>query len=313
VSDVSSAIVGPRGWKRRLEDPFNTYYRYPVALGICRFLVKTPITPNQVSVSQPVLAALAGYLVSSNDPNRMLLGVAAFELRSILDCVDGSLARAKKLSSANGHAIDALCDWLGVVLLYVGILIHFRNYPPTTALGWLGGGPATHVTTTLVLAAAGAQAAIRSFAFDYFKTKYLSIYEKGVDESIEGLRAKVLALRKKPTFFGHADVFIGRFGHAVFEREWFDPDTSTAALTPTEVEAMSRDQDSPRARWMGFLWSISGGDAYLSMIMLSILFGQIWATQVFFATFGFMWIIGVVLYNVHFVRTSRRGYEPVAA
>jgi hypothetical protein len=313
VNDVSGAIVGPRGWKRRLEDPFNTYYRYPVALWMVRFLVKTPITPNQVSMSQPFLAALAGWLVSSSEPRRMLLGVAVFEFRSILDCVDGSLARAKKMSSANGHAIDAICDWLGVVLLYVGLLIHFRNHPPATSLGWLGGGPATHVTTTLVLAAVGAQAAIRSFTFDYFKTKYLSIYEKGVDESIDTLRAKVLALRARPTFFGHVDVFIARFGHLVFEREWFDPETSTAALTPAEVEAMAREQDAPRARWMGFFWSISGGDAFLSMIMLSILFQQIWATQVFFATFGFMWIVGVVLYNVHFVRTSRRGLEVVAA
>ncbi len=198
--------------------------------------------------------------------------MALFELRSILDCADGTLARAKKMSSPNGHAIDAMADWIGVVLLYVGILMHFRAYPPPTALGWLGGGPATNVTTTLVLGAAGAQAALRSFGFDYFKTKYLAIYEKGKDDSIEGLAAKVRALRARPTFFGHVDVFIGRFGHFVFEREWFDPDTSTAALTPSEVDAMAREQDGPRARFMGFLWSISGGDGYLSMVMLSILF-----------------------------------------
>ena len=313
MSSNTGAITGPSGWKRRLEDPLNTYYRYPIALWMVRLLIKTPITPNQISLSQPVLAALAAYLISSDDPHRMMLAVVAFELRSILDCVDGSLARAKKMTSPNGHAIDAMADWIGVVLLYVGILIHFRNYPPPSSVGWLGGGPATHVTTTILLAASGAQAALRSFSFDYFKTKYVSIYEKGVDESTEALRAKVLAVRAKPTIFGHVDVFIGRFGHFVFEREWFDPDTSTAALTPSEVEAMSREQDSPRARFMGFLWGISGGDAYLSMVMLSIVLGQIWATQVFFATFGFMWILAVIVWNVHFVRTSRRGYEALAA
>jgi phosphatidylglycerophosphate synthase len=313
VSSPAGANIGVSGWRRRLEDPFNVYYRYPVALFLVRLLIPTPITPNQVSLSQPVLAALAGYLVSSNDPGRILLAVAVFEFRSILDCVDGSLARAKKMSSPNGHAIDAMADWLGVVFLYVGLLMHFRAYPPDAALGWLGGGPATHVTTTLVLAASGAQAALRSFGFDYFKSKYLAIYEKGKDDSIEGLAAKVRSLRAYPTVFGRVDVFIGRFGHLFFEREWFDPDTSTAALSPAEVDRMSREQDSPRARFMGFLWSVSGGDAYLSMVMLSIVFGQMWSTQVFFATFGFAWILAVMIFNVHFVRTGRRGYATVAA
>lgn len=316
---VLGPIVGPQGWKKRLEDPFNTYYRYPVALWIVRLLVKTPITPNQVSLVQPILAAASGWLLASGEPTRMLLAVAAFEVRSILDCVDGSLARAKKMSSPNGHAIDAMADWLGVVFLYIGLLMHFRAYAPSSAYGFLGGGAATTVTTTLVMVVSGFQAGIRSFAFDYFKNKYLSIYEKGIDDTVEGLRAKVLAHRANPTFFGRIDVFIGRMGHLAFEREWFDPDTSRAQLTRSEIDAMSREQDSPRARFIGFLWSISGGDAYLSFVMLTLLAGrvfgvsEIWDAQVFFATFGLLWILAVIAYNRHFIRTSRGGYQPVVA
>jgi len=312
-------IVGPQGWKRRLEDPFNTYYRYPIALWIVRALVHTPITPNQVSLIQPLLAATSGWLISSGDPTRMLLAVLAFELRSILDCVDGSLARAKKMSSPNGHAIDAMADWLGVVFLYVGLVMHFRAFPPSSAYGFLGGGAATLTTTILVLGVSGFQAGMRSFAFDYFKNKYLSIYERGVDETVEGLRAKVLAQRARPTFFGRIDVFIGRMGHLSFEREWFDPETSRVQLSRNEIDAMAREQDGPRARFIGFLWSVSGGDAYLSFVMLTLVasrvFGvsEIWDAQVFFATFGLMWIVGIIAYNRHFIRSSRRGYAAVAA
>src|SRR5688572_24700662 len=60
-------IEGPRGWKRRLEDPFNTYYRYPIALAIVRLLVRTPITPNQISLVQPFFAACAGWLLTFDD------------------------------------------------------------------------------------------------------------------------------------------------------------------------------------------------------------------------------------------------------
>jgi len=316
---TATSIVGPQGWKRRLEDPFNTYYRYPVALWIVKALVRTPITPNQVSLIQPALAATSGYLISSGEPSKMLLAVALFELRSILDCVDGSLARAKKMSSPNGHAIDAMADWLGVVFLYVGLLMYFRSHAPSSAYGFLGGGAATAFTTTLVMSVSGFQAGMRSFAFDYFKNKYLSIYEKGTDETIEGLRAKVLAVRKKPTFFGRIEVFIGRMGHLSFEREWFDPETSRAQLSASEIQTMAREQDGPRARFVGFLWSLSGGDAYLSFVMITLLLGQVfgisevWDAQVFFASFGLMWIVGVIAYNRWFIRVSRRGYQPLAA
>ncbi len=305
------AIVGPAGWKRRLEDPLNTYYRYPLALLMVRGLVKTSITPNQISFAQPLLAAVAGYFVTYDDWRHHVLAVAAFELRSILDCVDGSLARAKRMSSPYGHAIDAMADWLGVTLLYVGILMHFRMHPPASWTGVVGATSApTLVATTMVIVLASTQAAVRSFSFDYFKTKYLSIYEDGRDASIEGLRAKVIANRKKPSLFGHIDIFIGRFGHLVFEREWFDPETSRAALSEQEIATMSRGQESPRAKRMGFWWSISGGDAFLSFVMLSILVGQLWAGQVFFATLGILWIASVIVYNIHFVRLARRAVLP---
>lgn len=301
-------IVGPKGWKRRLEDPFNTYYRYPIALVMVRGLVHTPITPNQVSFAQPLLAALAGYMVTFDDWRHMLYAVAAFELRSILDCVDGSLARAKKMASPYGHAIDAMADWLGVTFLYVGILLHFRMHPPTDWGGMPGleGAPTTFATT-MVIVIASVQAAMRSFSFDYFKNKYLSIYESRRDASIEGLRAKVLAVRDRPSLFGHIDVFIGRFGHLVFEREWFDPECSRATLSRDELDAMANAQESARARRMGFVWAVSGGDAFLSQVMLTMLVGQLWAGQVFFASVGVVWILGVVFYNVRFVRTARRG------
>jgi phosphatidylglycerophosphate synthase len=306
-------ISGPKGWKRRFEDPFNTYYRYPIALVLVRLLVHTPITPNQVSFAQPVLAAIAGYLVTFEDWRRVALAVALFELRSILDCVDGSLARAKRMASPYGHAIDAMADWLGVTFLYVGILMRVRLHPPHDWGGLPLSGAPTSAATTLVIVLASMQAALRSFSFDYFKTKYLSIYESGRDASVEGLRAKVLAVRAKPSVFGHIDVFIGRFGHLVFEREWFDPDTSRAALTPAEIRAVSAQQGSRRAKRLGLLWGISGGDCFLSLVMVTLLADQIWAGQVFFATAGFVWILAMMIYSAHFVRSARRTWTDAPA
>src|SRR5262249_6308192 len=111
-----------------------------------------------------------------------------FETRSILDCADGTLARAKSLMSPTGHAIDAMADWLGVIFLYAGIFVHFRLHPPDPS-AWGG-----QLNANGVLLLALCQGAVRSFASDYYRVKYCSIFEQGRDDTVEALRKKVLAL-----------------------------------------------------------------------------------------------------------------------
>lgn len=302
ATPVAGGPVGrggvPGGWKIRLEDPLNRYYRYPVARALVHaVLVKTPITPNQVSLLSVVFAGLAGWLVTHDDPRYLLAAALSFEIRSILDCADGTLARAKKLFSPYGHAIDALADWLGVVLLYVGIFVHFAQHAPS-------GVGAQYLWPLLVVAVF--QAATRSFAADYYKTKYCSIFESGRDETVDSLRRKVLALGPQSSFFAHAEVFIGRMGHLSFEHEWFDPARSQSSVGDAQVEQLVREEHTPKAKLMGFLWSISNGDFFLSMVVASMLLNQLWLGQVFFATGGLLWIYAVIFANGSWVKGATR-------
>ncbi|WP_437966160.1 CDP-alcohol phosphatidyltransferase family protein [Sorangium sp. So ce260] len=296
----------PGGWKMRMEDPFNRYYRYPIARWIVRALMKTPVTPNQVSLVQPLFAALAGYLVTFDDPRRLVAGALVFELRSILDCVDGALARAKRMASPAGHAIDALADWLGVTFLYAGIFWHFHLHPPPD-------GPWSAVlSTNSILLLALLQGALRSFSADYFKLKYCSIFERGTDETVDALRRKIQALGPSSSFFAHAEVFIGRMGHLAFEHEWFDPERSRSSTTADQMKQLIREETSPLTRLIGALWAISNGDAFLSMVVLTLLANQLWLGQVFFATGGVVWVAAVIFLNGWFLRASRRGKLAVA-
>lgn len=297
----------PGGWKIRLEDPFNRYYRYPIARWIVRALMSTPVTPNQVTLVQPLFAALAGYLVTFDDPRYLVAGALVFEFRSILDCADGALARAKKLVSPSGHAIDAMADWLGVVFLYTGIFWHFRLHPPSA-------GPWSEVLSTNgILLLSLFQAGMRSFSADYYRLKYCSIFERGSDETVEVLRRKVEALGPSSSIFAHFDVFIGRMGHLSFEHEWFDPERSQSSTGTDQVKQLIREENSPRTRFIGALWTISNGDAFLSMVVLTLLTGHLWLGQVFFATGGLLWILAVIFLNGWFVRgATRRGKLAVA-
>src|SRR5688572_15036810 len=86
-------------WKVRVEEPTNRFLYYAIARVLVSVLVKTRVTANQVTLIQPVIAAVAGYLITFHGWRYLVLGALTFELRSMLDCVDGTLARAKK--SAN--------------------------------------------------------------------------------------------------------------------------------------------------------------------------------------------------------------------
>lgn len=309
-SDLSPSSRGgspAESLKIRLEDPVSRFFRYPLARWIVRGLVRTPVTPNQVTLVQPFLAAVAAWLIVSEERRRLLLAVAIFEVRSIFDCVDGTLARAKKLESPWGHAVDGLADWLSVLFLYVGITLHFQAHPP------LHQAFRSAFVAPCVLGVALLQGAIRSFAADYYKQKYVSIFARGRDATVESLREKVLALGPESGVFARAEVLIGRLGHLAFEHEWFDPRGPRTAASEEQVRELRRRERSPLARLIVILWSLSNGDAFVTLVCLSVVVGRLWEGQVFFASAGLLWIGAVVALNGWFVRSAARRGSLTAA
>ena len=87
---------------------FLSYYLYqPLAFFILRFIKKSNITPNQitlVSLIFGILAAICLYL------NLKILSFFMLQISFILDCLDGQLARLKSLSSKLGMWLDNLSD-----------------------------------------------------------------------------------------------------------------------------------------------------------------------------------------------------------
>jgi phosphatidylglycerophosphate synthase len=292
--------TAPGQWRERLDDPFNRFYRYPVARLLVRGLVGTRITPNQVSFVQPFLAGVAGVLVSFPDRLHLALGALLFELRAILDCTDGTLARARRETTPGGHAVDATADWLATAFLYAGIFWHFRRYPPPD-------GPWSRwLSVSGVLSLALMQGALRSFAADYYKLKYTSVFEEGRDGPVEDLCLKVRALGPRASIFARADVLIAQAEHLAFEHRRFDP--ARAASRGEGVERLRRRAGTPMARLVALLWSVSNGDAFLSLVTLSLLAGRLWEGQIFLAFAGVPWIVLVTAINAWFV--TARGPAP---
>lgn len=286
-------------WKARVEEPTNRFVYYPIAKRIVQLLVKTPITANQVTLIQPLIAAVAAYLIAQGQPMYLVAGALVFELRSLLDCVDGSLARAKKQASPNGHALDALCDWLGVVLLYLGIYMHFSAHAPPA------GAWTVYLPMGAIIGISLFQGAMRSFAADYYMRKYGSILENGRDETVEDLRDRQRALRPDSTFLERAEAWIGRCQHLSFQHEFFDAERSVS-LSGDQADVLIEQRNSPLMRLVAALWGVSNGDAYIRLTIISVLLGHswMWSAQLFFATAGVLWIVAVIMFNGWVIRRA---------
>lgn len=110
--------------KKRDINWFTEWVARPPASVVVYLLKDTRITPNQVTFGSAVLAAgacamfvlLPGWLWG-------VVAALVFELSFVLDCVDGQLARVRKLASPLGHLLDFLMDELKAMLLLGSVTI----------------------------------------------------------------------------------------------------------------------------------------------------------------------------------------------
>ena len=92
-----------------------------VSLRISRLLLDTPVTPNIVTVATLVWGLVAGWLLSRGQHATFVAGALFAWFASMLDGVDGELARAKFQSSAFGHWLEMVCDYAFYIALFVGL------------------------------------------------------------------------------------------------------------------------------------------------------------------------------------------------
>ena len=105
---------------------FNAYFMRPIASAVVAVFAKTPVTPNQVTILNLFIFIVAVALfVALPDFNGGLIAVLVLEASYCLDCVDGMLARFKKIASKEGHLFDFFTDEMKAVLLAGSLPIRF--------------------------------------------------------------------------------------------------------------------------------------------------------------------------------------------
>jgi phosphatidylglycerophosphate synthase len=108
------------GWASR-------YLNRPISTRISRVMVYTGITPNQFTMITGVLAFIPVYFVLKGGYWNWLIGAAIYHLASVLDGVDGEIARMKMLHSKFGQWLDTIFDFASMVAVLIALVISVQN------------------------------------------------------------------------------------------------------------------------------------------------------------------------------------------
>ena len=86
-----------------------------------RLLVRTPLTPNQVTVLSFFVILPGAYLLSTGERMALIGAGLLIQLSFTLDCCDGELARLRGLSSPYGAWLDGLFDRIAELALCLAL------------------------------------------------------------------------------------------------------------------------------------------------------------------------------------------------
>ncbi len=103
-------------------------------------LLKTPLTPNQVTLISLGFGILSGVFFAKGDTSFTLLAALFFQIAAVLDNCDGNIARAKDLKSEFGGWFDVVADVLVDLALFSGLTVGLLRQgakEPVVALGVL--------------------------------------------------------------------------------------------------------------------------------------------------------------------------------
>jgi phosphatidylglycerophosphate synthase len=180
-STASASLLG------LMVNPADRLWRYPIGHAVVGLALRTPLTPNHVTIGHTLLGISAGVLISTGRPEMLVAAGVMYEVRSTLDCFDGVLARARGTSSPYGRAMDQTGDFLGFASFVAGSWAAF-----TRTMGFTRAMVLCLVTSALC--------ALCTLCWDFYKRRFTSIIVDGRDEVADEYVKLQLEARRHPGF-----------------------------------------------------------------------------------------------------------------
>ncbi len=123
LREAERRLIRDQGGKSS-DGPVSRYLNRPLSRWLTRYLVRTPLTPNQVSLASWVLSTTGAVLFAVGGYPALACGGVIAQLASVLDGCDGEIARLKRLQSDFGAWFDAVLDRYADAFLLFGLMWH---------------------------------------------------------------------------------------------------------------------------------------------------------------------------------------------
>jgi phosphatidylglycerophosphate synthase len=101
----------------------NRYLNRPLASLIVRAVLRTRITPNQLTFAAFFIGLGGAFAFSRGTPALFAVGAVLTQLSSIVDCADGMLARARDRMSEHGAYLDLILDRVNEFFMIAGAVL----------------------------------------------------------------------------------------------------------------------------------------------------------------------------------------------
>ncbi|MRR06919.1 MAG: CDP-alcohol phosphatidyltransferase family protein [Deltaproteobacteria bacterium] len=102
------------------------------------FINRTNITPNAITLFAFLFVPIAAFFYLTGTYAGLVLGALFFEINYLFDCMDGTVARVKGMSSPVGGYLDAMLDRVRILLLCLALGYgQWRSGGSVVLLFWL--------------------------------------------------------------------------------------------------------------------------------------------------------------------------------
>jgi phosphatidylglycerophosphate synthase len=224
------------------------------------------VTPNNVTYAHIAIGIVAAGIVAvTRDPFWLPIAFVLLELRMILDCFDGVLARARGTSSPFGRALDELADTIATISLMIAITYRL-------SLGLPG---------FIVLCSTLAFGGLCANAWDFYKRKLTAALRDGKDTVLDELRSKKKVLESgERSFLAYWAVYFDCFQVLLYEVRPHSANGAPVGDAGDPVTMIRSEMRDPKIRRFAGLLSFLSFDNGLAILHLGVLTGWLYASEV---------------------------------
>lgn len=271
----------------------NKFIYYPLAnLAYIPFSY-TPITPTQVTIVHTIMAFVGAWFITQGSQADLLIAFVLYQTRAVLDCLDGTIARRKNMSSDFGRNLDMLGDTIGFLCLTTGFYFYFRINERFSVLETIG-----------ILFLNTAISGVMAQGTDHFRRKFSAALRENRDIVVDEIS------RKHRLIASGEGSFLVWFGYL---NDWFqilafnpgsigrlrshlkNADSTTEFVH--DVQTIRKNLDSRFLKFIMYMIGMMSGDVAIFIILLGLPFGFIFEAMIVNMAYGLLTIIivGIVM------------------